>query len=212
MGHAEMANNDDSLKSRDSIPTRETLLYRIKDISDNGSWLEFYSIYESLILNCAKKHGLSNAEARDALQETMIAVAEKIKSFEYSREKGRFKGWLMTIARRKIADQFRKRLSMQSLGREDIPFEGDTAFEGVWEAEWKNCVSAEAVERLKRSVSPHVCQIFLLCMQGRDPKDVARILGISVPAVYLAKFKATRVLQKQLKQLRKGLANQEIES
>src|SRR5215213_10793943 len=73
MAHSEHS----AISSDDSIPTRETLLERIKNLSDDSSWLQFYSLYESLILNSARKKGLTPEEAADAMQETMIAVAGK---------------------------------------------------------------------------------------------------------------------------------------
>ena len=51
--------------------------------------------------------GLTDAEAQDVVQETVITVSKNITKYE--RAAGSFKGWLLHITRWRIADQFRKR-------------------------------------------------------------------------------------------------------
>jgi hypothetical protein len=58
------------------IPTRASLLARIKDPEDGASWQEFHDTYRRLIFGVARKAGLNEAEAQDATQDTLIAVAQ----------------------------------------------------------------------------------------------------------------------------------------
>jgi len=57
----------------------------------------------------AIKAGLSEAEARDVVQETVVAVAKQMRDGGYDRTKSSFKNWLCLITRRRIIDPFRKR-------------------------------------------------------------------------------------------------------
>ena len=41
--------------------------------------------------------------------DTVETVAHKIEDFEYNRQTGRFKSWLLTIVRFKLGDRFRKK-------------------------------------------------------------------------------------------------------
>src|ERR1043166_6756554 len=91
------------------IPTRESLLLRLKDWDDQKSWRDFFELYWRLIYGVAIKAGLTEIEAQEVLQETVISFAKEIKTFQYDRSKGRFKSWLLQITRRRIADEFRKR-------------------------------------------------------------------------------------------------------
>src|SRR5215470_5738405 len=93
----------------DPIPTRHSLLNRLKDWGDQTSWQEFFDTYWPLIYNVATKTGLSDAEAQDVVQETVIAVARKIGEFKADPAHGSFSAWLMQLTRWRIADQFRKR-------------------------------------------------------------------------------------------------------
>ena len=89
-------------------PTRHSLLTRLKDWDDQTSWREFFDTYWRLIYAVALKAGLSDAEAQDVVQETVLTVAKKVGAFE-AQPDGSFKGWLLQITRRRMADQFEKR-------------------------------------------------------------------------------------------------------
>src|SRR5438552_10865959 len=96
-------------KPFDPIPTRHSLLQRLKDWGDESSWQDFFDSYSGLIYNVAVKAGLSDAEAQEVVQETVIAVARKIGEFRTDPAHGSFSAWLMRLTRWRIADQWRKR-------------------------------------------------------------------------------------------------------
>ena len=61
----------------DSISTHASLVERLKDPEDQASWNKFYEIYRGLIFSVARRAGLSESEAADVVQETMIYVDRK---------------------------------------------------------------------------------------------------------------------------------------
>jgi hypothetical protein len=65
------------MNGTDSIPTRQSLLARLKDWGDQESWREFFDTYWRLIHATALKAGLNEAEA----QEVMLAAALKTGSW-----------------------------------------------------------------------------------------------------------------------------------
>jgi DNA-directed RNA polymerase specialized sigma24 family protein len=67
----------------DSIPTRQSLLARLKDWGDQKSWREFFDTYWRLIHTTALKAGLVETEAEEVVQEVMIAAAKKMPDFTY---------------------------------------------------------------------------------------------------------------------------------
>ena len=96
-------------KAGSFIPTRESLLSRIKDWGDEGSWTEFFQTYRDMIFRTAIKSGLTEQESEEVVQETLVSVAKTIKEFVYDPKKCRFKNWLGHLARKRIADCFRRR-------------------------------------------------------------------------------------------------------
>src|SRR5580658_2883363 len=126
------------------LRTRTTLIKRLKNWQDQASWQAFFDTYWKLIFGVAIKSGLSETEAQDVVQETMIAVARNIPNFEYDRALGSFKTWLLNMTRWRITDQFRKRsplrvsepvLDDDSAGRTPLDNVADHAhldLEAVW--------------------------------------------------------------------------------
>ena len=94
---------------RNDLLTRRTLVNRLKDCEDQASWRQFFETYRRLIFSAARKAGLTESEAEEVVQETVITVARKMNDFQYDPERCSFKGWLLRITQFKIIDQFRKR-------------------------------------------------------------------------------------------------------
>jgi RNA polymerase sigma-70 factor (ECF subfamily) len=93
-----------TMLSEDSIPTRYSLLSRLQDRDDQDSWKDFFDTYWRLIYSFAIKSGLTDAEAQDVVQETVISVSRDIQKFKRDRTLGTFKGWLRNLTRWRIAD------------------------------------------------------------------------------------------------------------
>src|SRR5690349_5029014 len=101
------------------IPTRPSLLSRLKNASDQQSWTEFCTLYRKLIYSMAARSGLDDAESHDVVQEVFIIVSRKIRDFRYDAARGSFKSWLSLITRRRIEKQMKKRLPHVHAPRED---------------------------------------------------------------------------------------------
>src|SRR5437867_1469660 len=122
------------------IPTRYSLLSRLHNRDDQESWKDFFDTYWRLIYGVALKAGLSEQEAQDVVQETVICVAKDIHKFKRDRALGSFKGWLRNITRWRIADQLRKRMpnstgekTVAECPLEDIPDSGARSLDLLWD-------------------------------------------------------------------------------
>ena len=204
-----------SVNWNELIPTRRSLLSRIKHWDDHTSWQDFYRIYHPLIYGAAIKAGLTETEAEDAVQDTTTAVAKAIGNFQYQPEKSTFKTWLHGIAKRQVANQFRKRLGK---GRvlEPLPAENDEAADvnglpaparqalnETWDREWERTLLDAAMERVKRKVSPAQFQIYdYHVVQEHSVGETRRTLGVSVAKVYLAKHRVGAQVRNEVAYLR----------
>ena len=94
----------------DSYPTRPSLLKRLKDTDDQQSWQEFNDLYGKLIFGFATKAGLTESEAQEVVQETLIAVAKNLPEFRYDPKVCSFKTWLLNLSHWRVKDQLRKRV------------------------------------------------------------------------------------------------------
>ncbi len=183
------------------LPTRASLLSRLRDCQ-NDSWQEFFELYWKLIYNTARRYGLSDAEAQDVVQDTMIGVSRNIPSFRYEPERCSFKTWLMNLILWRIKDQVRKRRTHEPLAQAvNIPDEQE--FLQQWEKDWQKNLMSAAVERVKIRVSPQVFQIFDFCvLQKKGVAETAEVLGVSKARVYLANHRVTNRIMKEIDRLK----------
>ena len=196
------------------IPTRESLLGRLKDWADQESWQDFYNTYCRLIYSVALKSGLTETEAADVLQETVIEVSRKMVDFKYDPALGSFKGWLLKLTQWRITDHYRKRRRHENqradeTGKtrfmEQVPDPiGSEIAARIWDDEWRNNLMAVATERVKGTVSPKQFQMFQLYVLKEWPvSKVAKTLGVSTTHVYVAKHRISALLKKEISRLKK---------
>src|SRR3954452_21554216 len=95
----------------ESIPTRQSLLKKLKVLENQDGWQEFFETYWSLIYSTATRSGLNDSEAQDVVQETVICVVRSMPNFNYDPKIGSFKAWLRKLTRWRISDHIRKRNS-----------------------------------------------------------------------------------------------------
>jgi len=198
----------------DLIPTRTTLLARLKNWRDDSSWEDFFDTYWKLIYGVAVKSGLTNEEAQDVVQETMFTVAKQMPSFKYDRKAGSFKAWLLNTTRWRIADQFRKRESLDAShpSSDGTDTETRTAdkmidpasqdMNTLWDAEWGKNLMDAAIAKVKRRLDPQKYQIFDFWVHKEwAPEKIAETFSIPVTQVYLAKHRATTMIKEEVKKM-----------
>ena len=190
-----------------------TLLNRLKNWDDHSSWQEFFDIYWKLIYGFARKAGLTEAEAQDVVQDTLVSVAKNIPTFKYDPKLGTFKGWLLTLTRWRIVDQLRKRglvishhsdagEAARTATIERIADENSPDVNALWEADWEKTIYEAALARVKLNLDPQKFQIFDFYVKREwPPEKVAQTFSVSLNQVYLVKNRVTELLREEVRRL-----------
>lgn len=203
-----------TMANRDLNPTRYSLLSRLQVWEDQDSWRDFFDTYWRLIYTVAIKSGLTETEAQDVVQETVVCVAKDIAKFKRDRDRGSFRGWLRNLTRWRINDQLRKRAHFRTVENVDllteshpmaqIPDPASSELEAIWDKEWKANLLEVATDRVRRRVREEHYQIFdLYVMRRWKARDVAEALGVSVGQVYLAKHRVASEVKNEVRELQK---------
>jgi RNA polymerase sigma factor (sigma-70 family) len=210
-----------SQSDNSSVATRASLLGRLKSLEDRAGWQEFFDTYWQLLHGVALKAGLTDAEAQDVVQETIITTAKHLPAFHYDPKVCSFKTWLLRLARWRIIDQLRRRLPaiqvVEAAVEDDATatalldrLTGGAApdLEQIWREEWEKLVLAAAIDRAKQRVRPEQFQIFdLYALKGMPASQVASLLGVSVARVYLARHRVAKVVRAEALQLERAMPN-----
>jgi RNA polymerase sigma factor (sigma-70 family) len=175
-----------------AIPTTQaSLLIRIRDSSDDESWRQFVRLYAPVVYAYARRRQVQEADAADLTQEVLRSVAKTAGRLEYDPARGSFRSWLFTVTRNKLLDFRRRRQAVATGGTSaQILLEQQPARdeEDVWDTEFRRHVFAVAAEQVQREFEDSTWQAFWeTAVVGTKPQDVAKQLGLSVGAVYIAK-------------------------
>lgn len=205
-----MDERDDEL-----IPTRATLIERLKDWQDQASWQVFFDTYWQLIYGVAIKRGLTRPEAQDVVQEVLVSAAKHMPGFKYDPAIGSFKAWLLKMTGWRIADQIRKRHphnppreTMPRLPLEESKADPDThpavsPFEKLWDEEWERNLLNLAILKARRRLNPRQYQIFDFCVNKQwDPERIAKMFAVPVGQVYVAKHRVTETIKEEVERLK----------
>lgn len=198
--------------------TRSSIIDRIKDWDDQTAWRYLDTTYRPLIYGFAINRGLTELEAEDATQETLLTIAKGIKESKYVRARGSFKNWLFTAARWKINDQFRKRQRQLPIDHRPEDDDRETATvdrypdpagssqQAIWDQEWERNLLDVAHQKVKQQVSGQQYQIFdLYVIKNWPVAKVMKTLNVSGNQVYLAKNRLGPLLEKEVTALKEEL-------
>ena len=188
--------------------TSLSLLVRVK-ARDQEAWGRLVALYGPLIDFWLRQSHLQPADAHDVFQEVFRAVAEGICNFRKDRPGDRFRGWLRTILRNKLADHFRRRGTqpvavggskacqrLQQIQEPSVPAECPGEQDAVQQ------VRLRAVGLIRAEFEARTWQAFYrVAVEGQVVKNVAADLGVTPSAVRLAKSRVLRRLREEMEGL-----------
>jgi RNA polymerase sigma factor (sigma-70 family) len=198
--------------------TRQSLLGRLKDRDDHASWSLFFETYRKVVYAAAVRAGLGDAEAKDVVQETFVAVSRHMPGFVYDPEKGSFRGWLMRQTNWRIVQQLRLRMprsTQPARARTDartatidrVPDDSYGGLETLWAEEWQQNLMRLALDRVKTVVDPKHYQIFDLSVNKRWPMaKIAKDLAIGRASIYVVRHRVGNLVKAEVKRLRQQSA------
>ena len=192
--------------------TRRTLLARLRggagDPAAGAAWRTFAADYEAGLLHFARAKGLQDSDARDAVQETLLAVHAALTNPDEADRPtfaaaGAFRGWLTRVAFYKCVDAVRRRTAAAKLGG---PAGGTAALGRLAELpggqsleepdDWRRWAFCVAAGRVEPTVDPATWAAFTAtAVAGKPAAQVAADLGLSLGAVYAAKSRTLAKLR-----------------
>ena len=184
--------------------TRRTLLSRLRDVDDGRSWREFFETYWRFIFSVARRTGMREADCEELVQDVMLGVAKEMPDFRYDPAKGSFRGWLMRIVHRRIADFWRRGVAQRraTVSLDDQPTYAEPAvedFEKTWDEEWRKQMLDAALRRVSAKAGLKQCMIFeMAVLRGASVAEIKAALGVGLPLIYVAKHRIGKLVKAEL--------------
>jgi RNA polymerase sigma-70 factor (ECF subfamily) len=192
------------MKMVSAMETKPSLLVRVRDPLDAEAWRTFVALYAPLIYRYGRRRGLQDADAADVTQEVMGEVARAIRAFEYQPKRGRFRDWLLVIARRRLIRFFENQARRPAAGLgPELP---EPTEDSGPDQEWNEAFNARVLHLALQRIRPHFevssWRAFERVWMERRPAAVAaEELSLSIEAVYMAKSRILRRLEEEVRDI-----------
>lgn len=201
------------MSGEDAWLTRETLLQRVRRQYDQVAWEEFVYYYRGYVYNIATRMGLSHHDAEEVVQNVMLQLWKKLPEFEYDSRKGRFRGWLCTVAGNEVKMLLRRKSRDIDRLTPNEKEELNTYLhevktdpnEKLAEQEWVSYITTMAWNRVQEEFGTNEKAAFEMVSKGAGVEEVSRKLGITTSSVYVYKKRVTDRLKQEIVRLNKEL-------
>jgi RNA polymerase sigma-70 factor (ECF subfamily) len=145
----------------------------------------------------------------DLVQDVLSVLVRELPRFDYEPERGRFRGWLRAILANRLRAFYRSRQSQPiATGASDFVQMAEqledphSDLSQLWNLEHDRHVSRRLLDLIKPEFKPTTWQAFQrLALDGIKPAEVAKELGISRNAVFIAKSRVMRRLRQEMQGL-----------
>jgi RNA polymerase sigma factor (sigma-70 family) len=175
--------------------TRASLLLRLGDSENQEAWFEFVTLYEPVIYRLLRRGGLHDEDARDIMQDLLLAVSQSIDRWDPARDRGSFRGWLRRVARNLVVNWLERRerhpVATGGSGLQamlDMLPAADESNTVEFDNELRRALFHQAAERVRNEVHPATWEAFWeTAVVGTSAADAAMKLGMTVGAIRAAK-------------------------
>lgn len=160
-------------------------------------------MYRESVRAWFQRRGAQDATAEDLTQNVLLQMYKSLST--YKSERGPFRPWLRTVLHHALCD-FQRSAGKQALARGG----NDSDAHAFWDqlADLHVATDLESslhfvdsaldtcVSQVRREVAPQTWQAFYqTAIEEQEPRGVANALGMSVAAVYQARYRVTTMLR-----------------
>ncbi len=186
--------------------TRPSLLLRIRDRGDTGAWRTFDAIYRPMLYRFARAYGLAHDDAEEVAQHCLTVISDRIGEFSYDPKKGRFKGWLRTLANNRVRNLLRDRKEQQAgTGVFQKVQKCETPPEEVFDEIWLEEHLWHCLRELQGEVKESTYMAFQYYVIDEWPiEKVCAELNMKPSNVYTIKWRLTERVATRMKELMDG--------
>ncbi len=184
--------------------TDHSLIDRVKDTSDDVSWLEFIGIYQPVVYRLARRRGMQDADARDVAQQVFSSISRSLGGWKHSENQPPFRAWLSTIARNAITTALTRQCPDQGTGSSSVadaldrlPNAEQTESDLIMEA--RREIVRWAAEQIRPEFTELTWNIFWkTAMQDVSVADVSKSSGRSIGAIYVTRHRVLSRLKEKI--------------
>ncbi|MCM8541242.1 MAG: RNA polymerase sigma factor [Lentisphaeraceae bacterium] len=195
------------------LPTRQTLLMRLKDRHDDQSWEDFSHYYRRYLFAIVIAMNVRHQDQDDLVQQVMLKAWKSLPEFEYEPGKGRFRSWLGTVTRNTVRTFLTKKTTkreniahLEAMEAQEAKLT-DSDLEILTEKEWMRHVAELAWENISPALSEKVRDVFLAYQECEgDIAATALKAEVAENTVYIYSKRVRKKLYREIIRLEHELS------
>ena len=183
--------------------TRTSLLAQLREPASDDAWVEFTSLYGSLIENWLRSQAVSQQDIEDIRQDVMVAVCSEIQKFDHNGRVGAFRTWLRRITVNRLRQLWEKR-KKQAAGQDSTKIsmiadqlaDSNARLSIEFERQHDACLIEHLLGKLENRFGAKSLQAFRrIVLLEHSSHEVAKDLEMTVGAVRVAQHRVLRALR-----------------
>ncbi len=183
--------------------TPSSLLDRLRQPFEPEAWARFVALYTPLVYSWGRRVGLQEPDAADLVQDVFVTLLQVLPTFTYDRHQS-FRRWLWTVTINKWRKDRKLPDNRMRRGQEGLPESVAVAddLEAIWEAEYQQHLVNQALRLMRADFEETTWKAcWETVVAERSAMEVAAELGLTVGAVYAARFRVLKRLRRDLQGL-----------
>ncbi len=188
--------------------TNDSLIVRVRDLSNRAAWDQFEQLYRPVIFRIARAKGLQHSDALDLVQQVLMSVSAAIGRYEKQSGGIRFRNWLSRVTRNAILKALSRGPRDRAAGGSEIldvlseVADADGATDALIELEYRREVYVRAAARVREDVQEVTWLAFeATVLQSVAIDAAAKRFGLSTGSVYAARSRIMRRLKTAVAEL-----------
>jgi len=151
-----------------------------------------------MLMHWIGRLGLEPDEAADIAQEVLMSLMVRMPTFRYDPEQS-FRSWLRTVTINKTRDFLRRKKTRTLHESKKITEPDDSPQSLFTDHEFHQALARQALHLMQAEFEDTTWRAcWASAVEGRKAPEIARELGITVNAVYLAKGRVLKRLRSEL--------------
>jgi RNA polymerase sigma-70 factor (ECF subfamily) len=173
-----------SLTAKDNSPANDASMVKAAIGGDRRAWSDLYARYAPTVHGCILAK-VPASDAEDLVQDVFVYALTKLSSLE---DHNRFGGWLMTIARNRRADYWRRHKKTEQL---------DEAIEGKQSAT-RRTEAERALQAIRDLPDAYQEPLLLRLVEGMSGPEIAERLDMTHGSVRVNMTRGMKLLREAL--------------
>ena len=186
--------------------TRHSLIQRLQAGGDDAAWEEFAAIYRPIIVRIALHKHLQRDDAEDLAQHVLLLVLKNIGTWKADPARARFRTWLHAIVRNATINALSRRPKDRAAGGttalrhlHQIPDKADSLW---FDLEWQRETLRWVAQHVRGEFESATWAAFWdTAIDQSSVQEVAKRLGKSVGAVYIARSRVMQRIKQRVAEL-----------